>query len=362
MKANPILINSLATIAGAIVAHGNPLTIYDGLNQTGPSAIVAANSRKTGTAIPNGLNDKISSFKLQNGYGVCFGMSFRNVGESKVYFANNGDRNVNLPTQLNDNVSFIRVFPIKTDVKKKGHAGTNTALGKAVGASWYYLWSDGGSDGTDGLKYVPMKWGIGTPSTFADKWASIGVSHMLAFNEPDNPNQANATVANAVTSYEDLLACGLTMGSPVVEQDKYKTWLKDFMADCKTKKLRVDFLAAHWYDWGNQTNVSTGAQIKDRLSAKMTDLRTQIGGSQYIWLTEFNANPNRTKQSDHAAFISSAIGWMNSTSWMQRYAYFQNGGGKFETGTPPTLSESGKAYRDAPNANAGYGIQSNLGY
>ncbi len=349
----------IAISLGALTLSAAPLTIYDGADQTGTSGTVNNNNVKVGSAIPKGLNDKISSFTLQKGYGVCFATNSNVVGDSKIYTALDGEKKFNIQGVLNNNVSFIRVFKIKTDIKKKGHAGKDTDLATAVGSSWYYRWGDNGTAVT-GVEYVPMKWGGGDSATFADTWDTKDASCLLAFNEPDNKNQANITVEKAVDYYEDLLPCGLRMGSPVVEQDKYKTWLKDFMDDAKLRKLRVDFLAAHWYDWGNNTKVSTGAQIAARLEAKMIDLRATCGSNMKIWLTEFNANPGRSSETIHADFIKSAIGWINGESWMERYAYFQNGGGKF--GTATKLSTAGKAYRDAPNSASSYSGTNNLGY
>ena len=85
--------------------------------------------------------------------------------------------------------------------------------------SWEYnwgLWPTGkDADGDDtpagnlqcGVKrtaeFVPMFWGCGDNCTyglwpsFRQDWKRAGVTHLLGFNEPDNPGQSNLTPEQA---------------------------------------------------------------------------------------------------------------------------------------------------------------------
>lgn len=338
------------------------LVIYDKNNQKGTSKELSVDKPYAGNSIPNSLNNKVESIKLKKGYGCVIAANFAGNGYGKFYQAKTGEKKINLPWKLKNKASFFRVVKLDTGLKKKGYAGNNPTLAETLKVSWNYRWSDGGSQNDGDFEYVPMKWGGSNPTGFANKWDSKAAACMLAFNEPDNSAQANIGVSSAVDKYEDLLPCGLCMGSPVVEQDSYKTWLADFMDDCDSKDLRVDFLAAHWYDWGNQnqTNHNNGQKIADRLKSKMINFRKEVGGNKMaVWLTEYNANPNRSSQNDHANFIKKSATWMNNTGWMQRYSYFENGGGKF-TNNSGNLTTSGKAFRDLPNKDAGYGGTNNL--
>lgn len=49
-----------------------------------------------------------------------------------------------------------------------------------------------------------------------------------------------------------------------------------------------------------------------------------------IWLTEFNANVNRTSEEVHKQFMELAVDWMNDQDYVKRYAYF------FERNHPET--------------------------
>jgi hypothetical protein len=41
-----------------------------------------------------------------------------------------------------------------------------------------------------------------------------------------------------------------------------------------------------------------------------------------IWVTEYNANINRSSQTIHRYFMKLSADWMNQTPYVERYAYF----------------------------------------
>lgn len=41
-----------------------------------------------------------------------------------------------------------------------------------------------------------------------------------------------------------------------------------------------------------------------------------------IWVTEYNANINRTSEAVHKYFMKLSTEWMNNTSFIERYSYF----------------------------------------
>ena len=349
--------------AGATTSEAaSPCTVFNGDNQSGRSAGVGRNRVYSGSQIPRNLNNRINSIRLLKGFGVVIGNNNNGVGESRFYQAASRDLKVNLSNTFKNKVSFIRVIVLDTNTQKKGQAGGDTALASATNASWYYNWA-GGSNHTNGLEYVPMRWGGGSPSnigTYATSLQTKNSVHLLTFNEPDNRGQSNIRVSTALDRYEVLLKSGLRMGSPACEQDNYRTWLNDFMDGCADRNLRVDFIALHWYDWGNQNNNSTGNQIKNRMTAKVLNARNLVGPNMGIWMTEFNANRNRSSQQIHKDFINSAIGYINNQNWWERYSYFRVAGGDF--GPSNRLTTSGKAYRDAPNKTAGWRQTNNKGW
>lgn len=360
------------TVACLNAHAAGELKVFDLQNRTGTSATMDVDKIYTWNQIPNGLNNKISSFRLNAGYGVVFSDKADGTGVGKFYSAKLSTLYQNsLPSGLRNEFSYVRVVKLWSSMKKKGfgwqteHTASSGSytnlenLANALGAKWYYNWGYQRWS-TSTMEYIPMKWGKANVSTFVDHWDTRRTSCVLAFNEPDNSDQSNISVADAVNAYEDLLAVGLRMGSPVTEQDTYDDWLEPFIDECTSRNLRVDFLAAHWYDWGNQNQSSTGQQIADRLKAKMINFRNTIG-AQKVWLTEFNCNPNRTSQSIHADFIVAATSWLNSTSWIERYAYFQPPAVAFTTSSS-TLTASGNAYKNASSPSTGYNSTNNLGY
>ena len=97
----------------------NSLTIYDTVNQTGNSASINQTTIYIGNSIPGGLNDKISSIKLQPGNVAVLAENEDGTGFSKSLIATTNEINYNLSIQLDNLVSFIRVMPF-TNVNKKG--------------------------------------------------------------------------------------------------------------------------------------------------------------------------------------------------------------------------------------------------
>ncbi len=356
----------LAGLCSHFIASAAPLTIYNGSNKTGTSAGCQVDVAYIGSAIPKSLNNKTTSFFLEKGYGVVMGINNDCVGASKFYRAEDSNRTVNLPSVLNNKVSFIRVMKLDTTVKKKGLGGTGApyALADALKCGWYYNWGSGGS-ATSSLDYTPMKWGGGNSAgniTFAEGMQNEPYSNLLAFNEPDGSDQANITVATALDRYEEILRSGLRMGSPVVKQDGFNGWLSPFMDQATSRGLRVDFLAAHWYDWGNENTSSTGQQISNRMQAKLLTLRNTCGPTLSMWVTEYNANKNRTSSQIHANFINASSNYFSSTSWIERHAYFRarwanaaqtiTSGAWF--GEAGSLTTSGQAFRDSTNGDSKY--------
>jgi hypothetical protein len=126
-----------------------------------------------------------------------------------------------------------------------------------------------------------------------------------------------------------MMQSGLRLGSPAVTQDQaFGTgkWLTRFMDAAKLQKLRVDFMALHWYDWGNQTNNQatdslTALAVFNRFKTYVERVHTAYPG-QKIWITEYNANPNRSSLTVHKYFMKLSSDWMNTISWVERFAYF----------------------------------------
>ncbi len=281
-------------------------------------------------AFPTGFEDKTGSFFLPKGYMVVFGTNADGTGESVSIVAKDNDIKANFPARLRNSISFIRYMKI-SNPDKKGTASVSDAAVQAFAAQWYYGWSLNKSSFPD-QQFIPMTWGKGSCTDANVKYLveRNDVDHLLSFNEPDNSSQSNIPVIDtAMQRYKIMQKTGLRLGAPVTEQDNtFGTgkWLTNFMAQAQSQKLRIDVLPIHWYDWGNQTN--NGAT--DSLTAEKVFARFVIFVEKVrlaypalpIWVTEYNANPNRSSDAVHRYFMKLSTEWMNSTSYVERYSYF----------------------------------------
>ncbi|MBT9484662.1 glycosyl hydrolase [Sediminibacterium sp.] len=280
-------------------------------------------------AIPTGLEDKIISFYLPKDYMVVFTENLDGTGESATFVAKDSAIKANLPTRLRNNISYIRYIKINNP-DKKGTGSTNAAAVQNFTAQWYYGWSIDKASFTN-QQFVPMTWGKGTCTDPQAKYLveRKDVDHLLSFNEPDNADQSNVPVDTAIARYKIMMKTGLRLGSPVTTQDQaFGTgkWLTNFMAKAVTQKLRIDYIAVHWYDWGNQNNnAATDSLTAERVFTRFTNYMNNVRlayPNTPIWLTECNANINRTSETVHKYFMKLSTEWMNNQPFVERYAYF----------------------------------------
>lgn len=330
------------------------LRIYQGSQQTGTFADCAISTIYRGSSIPAGLDNQIASIRLTKGYMATLAENEDGTGYSYPFMAVTSDISVNLNNSLKNKVSFIRVLPIRNTLKKgagykspDSAPNDNTVVDK-LNVSWLYDW--GPNDvSTPTREYALMAWGASAAnSTNVNNYiAKTDITHLLSFNEPDNVNQSNITVANAVPLHKNLAATGYRLGSPATEEGSAQTgrWLGDFMALAETSNVRVDYVAVHWYDWGGWG--SSGGDTTPNVNNLFARFKAYVNNiySLYkrpIWITEFNANRNTTEQT-HIDFINLALPWLESQPFVERYAYF------FPPSLPPVdingnLTPIGAAY------------------
>lgn len=302
------------------------LEIYSGASLSGTKAAVNENRIYSGAAIPGGLNDQIASFVLKRGFMATFGVSENGTSKSKVYIASTEDLIVeSLPAALQNNVSFIRVLPWNW-VIKKGTGGFT----EGVGAGWYYNWGNG-TNSLPNYEYVPMAWGAGAtaPAALNRIIDKDKVNHLLGFNESDNCSDQSGRFNNlckpevAVGFYENLMKTGMRLGTPAPRENGPTTWLLEFAELAKARDVRFDFVAVHWYDWGSNPANNPNADpqvIFKRFKNYLANVHRIYGLP--IWITEFNANPNRSN-AIQAAFLELALPYLESLEYVERYAYFE---------------------------------------
>lgn len=326
------LINELGFGEGRMLTISKKENIGMPKVQLSPDSIYSSYSLEDPlfTPMPAGYEDQVISFRLPKGYMAVFAENSDGTGESVCYVAVDSTINADLPARLRNNISYIRYIRINNP-DKKGTGSTQDAAVLASGSQWFYGWSLNRSS-FPGQQFVPMTWGKYTCNDNNVKYLveRPDVDHLLSFNEPDNTNQSNIpNIDTAVARYKIMQKTGLRLGTPVTTQDQAigdGRWLTRFMAKAQQEKLRIDFIPVHWYDWGNQfnnkaTDSLTAEAIFNRFTNYMQKVHAAYPGVP-IWVTEFNANVNRSSAVIHEYFMKLATDWMNSTPYVERYAYF----------------------------------------
>ena len=200
---------------------------------------------------------------------------------------------------------------------KKGFGG-DAATATRFKAHWYYNWGPNGNS-SDGLEFVPMvkRKDQVTPEVLAGITAS-GAKIILGLNEPERTDQGNTTVEEALDLWPKLMATGLRLGSPAPSSDgRGMAWLESFMKGVEKRKLRVDFIAVHWYR-SSQSN-----EFEDFLK----DLNRKY--KRPVWVTEFNS---QYSGGDRDKFAAQGFKICDKLKFLERYSYFSA-----KPGTPGSL-------------------------
>ena len=117
------------------------------------------------------------------------------------------------------------------------------------------------------------------------------------------------TVAQALALWPSFDQPGVKIGSPAVAGEG---WLPDFMTGVAAQKLRVDFIALHWYGWDAGTCKDTTA-----LEAK---IKWAEQWQRPIWITEWSC---RLQPVDVVnKFYTDAIAMFKKHPLVERYAWF----------------------------------------
>ena len=215
----------------------------------------------------------------------------------------------------------------KADPKKGVSAwvfnGVDRALARS-GASWYYTWAvdHPGIASRRGVGFVPMIWGAGSVTAANLRHVRRESRFLLGFNEPDNPNQSNMTVSQALKLWPRLMGTKMNLGSPAVATDAATpgAWLDKFMRGARARHYRVNFIAVHWYGGDFRTKAAVG-ELKSYLKAIHARYKLPI------WLTEFAlirfaATAVFPTARQQAAFLTAATAMLQRLSYVQRYAWF----------------------------------------
>jgi hypothetical protein len=290
-----------------------------------PAMTVFLEKGCSGPAMPLKCHDKgaaiegmtVGSFRLKRGYMATLAQHKDGTGISRNYVAQDHDLEISsLPAGLDQGIGFLRVFPWRwTD--KKGIAG---GIGQGLKVGWFYDWNIS-SDSSADMEYVPIKQKRYWPGLDQD-WKARGSLHLLGFNEPDRPDQAKMTVDEAIAGWPELLKTGLRLGSPATS-DGGLGWLYQFMDKADAAKLRVDFVAVHYYRAHPDPGDAKGAAKQFHDFLKGVHERTK----RPLWVTEWNnganwttaPDPNEKQQRDT---IAAMIEMLDEAPFVERYALY----------------------------------------
>ncbi len=313
----------------------NPLTIFSQENYDGVSSTIAVDTVFSADNIPGGLNNSINSFQLKKGYMVTLAVNADGTGMSKNYIASEENLEITkLPKYLRNSISFIRVSPWNW-VNKKGKANASTTVQEDMDNAWFYNWNRN-LNSSFAVEYVPMSWGAGGANDDADialYQSKYKATHVLGFNESDNCNGQSGQYNNlcqvdvAVGYYRNLMKTGLRLVSPSGRENAPFGWLKDFYDKANEEDVRIDVIGVHWYDWGSNPQNSPNANPNAVFQRFVTYLQNvyDLYGLP-IWITEFNANPNRTGAVNFQ-FMQLALPYLESLDYVERYVWFEPNSG-----------------------------------
>ena len=202
--------------------------------------------------------------------------------------------------------------------EKKGWCGGDAKLHQLFKAKWYYTWSPK-TRPSKAAKFVPMIKGEWSLKQGAAIEQMGDITHLLGFNEPERDKQGDVPVAKAIELWPQLVEIAeksqLRLGSPAPSSDRAGLqWLDAFMERAKKQKLRIDFVAAHWYKSRNAGEFEAFVKSLARQYRKP------------IWITEFNGWSG-TEQENYK-FLRDSLKFLERNQSVERYAYFNVSGGK----------------------------------
>ncbi len=189
------------------------------------------------------------------------------------------------------------------------------------GANWFYSWGSMPPENLPAaVQFVPMIW-KGKPSdSFAkvgEQLRKAGCQQLLGFNEPDQKNQSNMTVEDALALWPKLMDTGLRLGSPsCVHPDR--DWMKNFMKAVNEQQLRVDFVTVHSY----------GGLDADAFMKQMEAVHKMF--NRPLWITEFAVGDwkaksraeNQYQPEQIVKFIEQLLPRLDRCDFVERYAWF----------------------------------------
>lgn len=269
---------------------------------------------------------------------------------------------------------------VKFKVSKKGVAANKGMAVELepddIQASWYYNWgtrefkqlsqcttqkdkNEIGVNFADQFKkieYVPMVW---NSNSYADSLTKVqnaknaGYKYILGFNEPDFRDQANMSVATAISCWPAFMNKGMKVGSPATGTwPTTNTWFQNFMSQVDSNgSLSVDFITIHCYPENYGGSAGANWFLTEVVDACWEKYHKPI------WITEFAPQGQYITKSSMTEFIKTALQGLDSRDYVERYSAFSfDGAGTDNTTMNSALwYHSTGAFTDAGRAYCQYG-------
>jgi hypothetical protein len=233
---------------------------------------------------------------------------------------------------------YLPVIIVPSLSPKKGLAATNppacTDL-ETVRASWYFNWRpwpDSSCAPTDKAKFIPRISGSQDMQHLSIAVANAQASGwLIGFNEPNLTNQSNISPAQGAILWKQIeeaaLPAGIKLVSPTPNPGNPGSygnphghqWLWVMVQEYKARNggRSPHFDALSWNVYGN-----SGTELIDFLKARRQEA-LQRGYNVPIWVLEYAGNCLGSVSNNQSVMLATTP-WLETTSWIGRYAWFAN--------------------------------------
>ena len=208
-------------------------------------------------------------------------------------------------------------IPSLTEIGKRGiylrQTGNDwSAKVSSTKAHWHYSESNRISIKEPGnIDFVPM---IKDTSDLGEDDISAllrmkdqgNLRYIIGFNEPDNADKANMSVADAIEIWPQLEQFGVPLPSPLCA-DPEGTWMDAFMTEAAARGLQVDFISVMWYgEYANNDFLSMIESVHNKYQKP-------------VWITRFSlSNPRLSEVTD---FLETVLPELEDRDYVFRYAW-----------------------------------------
>jgi regulation of enolase protein 1 (concanavalin A-like superfamily) len=329
-RSMPSVVFHAAALLWTGMAVAGPLTVYDQPSLEGTSATIPdTHTIYIDGSIPGRMNDKISSFRLEQGHMAVLSTDSDGMGLGKCFIASDAPLTIEaLPEHLDNAVSWIRVVPWRQTLKK-GLGSTASRTPGVVNTSWYYHWGvnvqHGQQENHKWGEYVPMprkvpeveKAGQGM---IDDILSMNQITHVMVFNEVGAQSEDDFT--KVIKVFSTFQETGLRIGGPsgtgsaASREDRFTP---KFLQACDARGIRVDLTCLHWYD-----NYRTRDDDPERIFTRFKEYISRAYhycGRRPLAITEFNAGKRTVELQD--GFLERALPYLEACGYVERYAWFQ---------------------------------------